>query len=152
MKFPHFPSYGQTLRRAGAAQAGFKKGNRLPFSKACLPRPWSGPGWQAEDVWRNYKDYFMNDRWKRLFSPDDGIPGVFPCLNTSQEGLGVLISHSDVFGRLTGSARLFGSGAIEDNFLVLGQGGKFGFKLIEGNCTLELQPLKLCIILIGANQ
>ena len=94
----------------------------------------------------------MNHGWKCLVLPGDGIPRLFPRLNTPQEGLGVLIPHFNVFGCLTGSAGLFGSGAIEDNFLVLGQGGKFGFKLIEGNCSLELQPLELCIILIGANQ
>lgn len=93
----------------------------------------------------------MNDGWRCLFLPDNWITRLFPRLNTPQEGLGILISHSDVFGCLTGSAGLSGSGAIEDNFLVLGQGGKFGLKFIEGNCSLKLQLLKLCIILIGAN-
>ena len=94
----------------------------------------------------------MNDGWRSLFLPDNWITRLFPRLNTPQEGLGILISHFDVFCCLTGSAGLFGSGAIEDNFLVLGQGGKFGLEFIEGNCSLELQPLELCIILIGANQ
>jgi hypothetical protein len=94
----------------------------------------------------------MNDGWKWLFLPDDGIPCLFPRLNTPQKRLGVFIPHFDVFCCLTGSARLLGSGAIEDNFLVLGQGGKFGFKLVERNCSLELHLLELCIVLIGADQ
>jgi hypothetical protein len=94
----------------------------------------------------------MNDGWKRLLLLDNGKTRLFPGLNTPQEGLGILIPHFNVFGCLTGSARLFGSGAIEHNFLVLGQGWKFGYKLIEGNCSLELQPLELCIIVVGADQ
>lgn len=75
----------------------------------------------------------MNDGWKGLFLPDDGIPGLLPGLDTTQECLGILVPHFNVFSCLTGSAGLFGSSAIEDNFLVLGQEGKFGLEFIEGN-------------------
>jgi len=92
-----------------------------------------------------------NDIWV-LFLPDDGIPRLFPRLNTAQECPGVLVTHFNVFDCLTGSARLLGSGAIEDNFLVLGQGGKSGFEFIEGDAPFQLHPLELRIILVGANQ
>jgi hypothetical protein len=74
---------------------------------------------QAGEVERDYKDYFMNDEWKWLFLFDDWIPRFFPRLNTPKKRFGVLISHFDVFCCLTGSARFFGSGAVEDDLLVL---------------------------------
>jgi hypothetical protein len=49
---------------------------------------------------------------------DNGIPRLFPGLNASTKGHRIFISHGNVFGCLTGSAGLFGSGAIEDNFLI----------------------------------
>ena len=77
-----------------------------------------------------------------LFLFDDRITRLFPGLNATTEGLRVLISHANVFGCLTGSARLFGSGSVEDDLLVLRQGGKFGFEFVERNCPLELHLLK----------
>lgn len=83
---------------------------------------------------------------------DHPIALLFPGLNASQKRLGILIPHFDVFCCLTGSARLLGSRAIEDNFLVLGQGGKFGLELIKRNCSLELQLLELRFVPIRADK
>ena len=94
----------------------------------------------------------MNDGWKCLFLPDDGITRLLPGLNTPQEGLGVLISHFNVFCCLTDSAGLFGSGSVEDNLLIFWYGGKSGFEFIEGDGPFQLHPLELRIILVGADQ
>jgi len=94
----------------------------------------------------------MNDGWKCLFLPDNGITRLFPRPNTPQEGLGILISHFAVFGCLTGSAGLLGSGAVEDNFLIFWYGGKSGFEFIEGDAPFQLHSLELRIILVGADQ
>ena len=102
----------------------------------------------------NPSNYFsqLNNGQYGLLLFSTGIPGLFPGLDTATEGHRILISHGNVFGCLTGSAGLFGSGAIEDNFLVLGQRGKFGFEFIEGNCPLELHLLKLRVVLVCANK
>jgi hypothetical protein len=85
-----------------------------------------------------------------LFFFDDWIARLFPGLNASTEGHRILISHGNVFGCLTGSTRFFGSGTVKDDLLVLRQRGEFGLELIKRNCPLELQLLKLRVVLICA--
>jgi len=77
-----------------------------------------------------------------LFLFYDRITRLFPGLNAATEGHRILISHANAFGCLTGSARFFGSGTVENDLLVLRQGGEFGFEFIERNCPLELHLLK----------
>jgi hypothetical protein len=87
-----------------------------------------------------------------LFLFDDGIACLFPGLNASTECHRVLIARGNVFSCLTGSARFFVSGTVEDDLLVLRQGGEFGLELIERNCSLELQLPKLRVVLIGTHK
>jgi len=87
-----------------------------------------------------------------LFLFDDWIARLFPGLNASTECHRIVISHGNVFGCLTGSTRFFVSGTIENDLLVLRQGGEFGLELIKRNCPLELQLLKLRVFLISTDQ
>ena len=54
----------------------------------------------------------------------DGIPGGLPCIHTTAERFGVPVSLGNVFCRQTGGARLPGSSAVENEFLLLAQGGQ----------------------------
>jgi hypothetical protein len=87
-----------------------------------------------------------------LFLSDDWIACLFPGLNASTECHRILISHGNIFGCLTGSTRFFVSGTVEDDLLVLRQGGEFGLELVERNCSLKLQLLKLRVALISTDK
>jgi hypothetical protein len=83
---------------------------------------------------------------------DDWIARLFPRLNASTESHRILISHGNIFRCLTGSTCFFVSGTVEDDLLLLRQGGEFGLELIERNCPSELQLLKLRVVLVGADK
>ena len=85
---------------------------RLPRLRAVTPT--SG---KRFSIGKHFGVQARNDIWV-LFLFDNWIPCLFPSLDAPQESLRILKSHVNVFGCLTGSAGLFGSGAIEDNLLL----------------------------------
>jgi len=57
------------------------------------------------------------------------VAGLFPGFNTASKALHIFISHVYILYCLTGSAGLFGSGTVEDYFLILSNGWISQFKL-----------------------
>jgi len=82
----------------------------------------------------------------------DRIARFFPSRYPTFEGLGIPIPHSDIPGRLPGGASLPKSGSVKNDLLVLGQGGKLGLKVAEGNRALQLHLSEAAFILISADQ
>jgi len=82
----------------------------------------------------------------------DEIPCFFPRRHPSFEGLGILVPHSDIPGRLTGGASLPGSGSVKDDLLVFAQSGKFRLEFPEGNRALQLHLAEAAFIFISADQ
>jgi hypothetical protein len=60
---------------------------------------------------------------------DNGVTCFFPCLNTSSEALHVLVTHGDDLSCLTGSRPFIRSASVEDDLLILYEGGKLGLEL-----------------------
>jgi hypothetical protein len=85
---------------------------RLPRLRAVTPT--SG---KRFSIGRHFGVQARNDIWV-LFLFDNWIPRLFPSLDATTEGLCVHVPLCNIEGCLTGSAGLFGSGAIEDNFLI----------------------------------
>jgi hypothetical protein len=67
----------------------------------------------------------MGFHLRRSPSANDKVSCFLPSLNTTAKGFGIGISKLNIFGCLTGSARFLGSGSVEDNLLILREGGKF---------------------------
>ena len=60
---------------------------------------------------------------------DHSVTCFFPCLNTSSEALHVLVTHGDGLRCLTGSRPFIRSASVEDDLLILYEGGKLGLEL-----------------------
>ena len=82
----------------------------------------------------------------------DGIPRFFPGRHSSLEGLGILVTHFDIPGRLPGGASLPMSGSVKDDLLAFAQSGKFRLEFPEGNRALQLHLPESVFILISADQ
>ena len=62
---------------------------------------------------------------------DHGVTCSFPCLHTSCEAVHVLVTHGHDLRCLTGSRPFIRSASVEDDLLILYEGGKLGLELVE---------------------
>ena len=79
------------------------------------------------------------------------VPRIFPGINSSTEDLYVVVTSLCVFRRLTGSGPFCSSGTVEDDLLVLRQGGKFWLQFRQENRAFQINPLALLVILVCAD-
>ena len=84
--------------------------------------------------------------------PRHGKTRLLPGGHSPFEGLGVGVSRLDQHGRLTGGAAFVGSGAIEDDFPVPGQGGPEGLELLQRDGALQVDLPEPGVAVIGADQ
>lgn len=83
---------------------------------------------------------------------DNLISSLLPPLDTADKRLDIRISHPQVFDCLTGRRVLMGSGAVEDDRLVLFKVRQSRLEFLQGNRPLEHHRVAFRLILIGAYQ
>src|SRR5438128_3527684 len=81
-----------------------------------------------------------------------GIPRRGPCLDAPLEGFDVREALRLVLRCLTGSRRLSGSGAIEDDLLVSGQGRQRRLKARQRHRAFELHLVALLLVFVAAHE
>jgi hypothetical protein len=84
--------------------------------------------------------------------PTDGIPGGLPCIHTTAEHFGIPVSLGDAFCRQTGGARLPGSSAVENDFLLIPQRGQLFTELLYRDGPLQMHGTKRRGVFVGANE
>ncbi len=84
--------------------------------------------------------------------PDDFIPGLLPCVDTTAEGRDIPITHPHVFRCLTGRRVFIGSGAIKDDGLVHFYLCQSGFKFLQGDSPFQHNHAARFFIRISTNQ
>src|SRR5512137_83213 len=83
---------------------------------------------------------------------EDLVPCLLPSLDAAEKGPGVRVALPLVLDRLTGGCVLIRSGAIEDDHLVLGQGGEHSLEFGKGDGPLEPQGIELLFFLVAADE
>ena len=84
--------------------------------------------------------------------PDHLVPGLLPSIDTAVKRLDIPVSHPQVFDCLTGRRVLIGSGAIEDDRLVLLEIRQSRLEFLKGNRPLEHHRVAFRFLLIGTDQ
>ncbi len=81
-----------------------------------------------------------------------GQPGPLPGVDAALEGLHVREPARPILRCLTGSRALLGSGAVEDELLVLRQRGQPAFEAPQGDRALQRQLGALALVLVGTHE
>ena len=80
------------------------------------------------------------------------ISRLLPCLDATAKRFDIQISHPQVFDCLTGRRMLIGSGAIEDDRLVLLEIRQSRLEFLQGYRPLEHHRVAFRLVLIGTDQ
>ena len=83
---------------------------------------------------------------------EDLVPRLLPSLDAVEKGPGVRVAQPLVLDRLTGGCVLLCSGAVEDDHLILGQGGEHPLEFGKGDGSFESQVLEFLLFLVAADE